>query len=350
MFVLATSVFAQTTADEWFKKACEYFDKGDYANAITAYSEAIKRGSTNLNAYFVRGIAYLQVKNYDAAIADCDTVIKGEPDFSRVYVVRGDAYGAKGVYHKAVTDFKTGLEKGYDPSGFSVDKSSKADMWFCGAMYMEIAVNRFLGKSDVVAKYENWLKTVSDKNKVTRAEIEKFYRDNVRSLIAAVVDEEFNKVWTPFLDRVPNVTLARNPKNGQYTLRYWKPGTGDMIITTNSLDLLLSEMRNGTNRADFTPAGLDAVRSMADVIPAVYYEKNNLRILSLVMDRIVNFFQTPNQANYNLVKSIYIDFNNEAANSPDSILFKAEWNSLRNTLRNLPYNLTEKIESEVTRR
>ena len=216
--------------------------------------------------------------------------------------------------------------------------------------YADLQIARFLGDIAAVNRHEAVLQYITGRGNATRAEIEKFYRDNVRSLIAAVVDEEFNKVWTPFLDRVPNVTLARNPKNGQYTLRYWKPGTGDMIITTNSLDLLLSEMRNGTNRADFTPAGLDAVRSMADVIPAVYYEKNNLRILSLVMDRIVNFFQTPNQANYNLVKSIYIDFNNEAANSPDSILFKAEWNSLRNTLRNLPYNLTEKIESEVTRR
>jgi tetratricopeptide (TPR) repeat protein len=194
VFVLATSVYAQTTADEWFKKAADYFNSGDYTNAITAYSETIKRDSTNLNAYFMRGVAYYQVKNYDAAIADCDTVIKGAPNFPTVYMIRGDTYGAKGVYHKAIADFKTGLEKGEDPSSFNVDKTSNADMWFCGAMYMEITVNRFLGKSDVVTKYENWLKTVSDKNKVTRAEIEKFYRDNVRALVSQVVDEQFARV------------------------------------------------------------------------------------------------------------------------------------------------------------
>jgi tetratricopeptide (TPR) repeat protein len=191
--VVAAGAFAQTTADEWFQKAADYYDKGDYANAITAYSESIKRGSTNPNAYFMRGVAYYQIKNYDAAIADCDTDIKGAPNFSTVYMIRGDAYGAKGVYHKAIADFKTGLEKGEDPGGFNVDKSSKADMWFCGAMYMEIAVNRFLGKSDVVTKYENWLKTVSDKNKVTRAEIEKFYRDNVRGLVSDMVDEQMKR-------------------------------------------------------------------------------------------------------------------------------------------------------------
>jgi tetratricopeptide (TPR) repeat protein len=188
--VVAAGAFAQTTADEWFKKAGEYFDKGDYANAVTAYSETIKRGSSNLDAYYYRSYAYFQVKNYDAAIADCDTVIKGAPDFPNVYAVRGDAYGAKGVYHKAVADYRIALEKGLDPNKFNVDKSSNASMWFCGAMYMEIAVNRFLGKSDVVTKNENWLKTVCDKNKVTRAEIEKFYRDNVRGLVSNIVDEQ----------------------------------------------------------------------------------------------------------------------------------------------------------------
>jgi tetratricopeptide (TPR) repeat protein len=127
--------FGQTSADEWFKKAGEYFESGDYANAVRAYSETIKRDSLNLDAYWFRGIAYYQTKNYDAAIADYTTVIKDEPDFPLAYVVRGDAYGAKGLYHKAVADYRTGFEKGYDPSGFAVDKSSKAAMWFCGALY-----------------------------------------------------------------------------------------------------------------------------------------------------------------------------------------------------------------------
>ena len=53
--IVASGTFGQTTADEWFKKAGEYFDKGDYANAIKAYSETIKRDSSNLDAYWFRG-------------------------------------------------------------------------------------------------------------------------------------------------------------------------------------------------------------------------------------------------------------------------------------------------------
>ena len=78
--VVAVGTFAQTTADEWFKKAGDYLDKGDYTNAITAYSETIKRNSFNLEAYYYRSFAYYQTKNYDAAIADCNTVINGVPD------------------------------------------------------------------------------------------------------------------------------------------------------------------------------------------------------------------------------------------------------------------------------
>jgi hypothetical protein len=195
MFAVMTAAFGfgQISSDEWFKKAGEYLNSGDYANAVTAYSEAIKRDSSLRNAYWFRGFAYYRIKNYDAALADCNTVINGSPDFPLAYVVRGDAYGAKGIYHKAVVDYRTGLEKGFEPSGFDVDTSSKASMWFCGAMYMEIVVNRFLGNSAAVANYENRLQTVCDKNKVTRAEVETFYRQNIGALISTTVDAEFKK-------------------------------------------------------------------------------------------------------------------------------------------------------------
>ena len=271
LFIVAVSgAFAQTTADEWFKKGKEYLDKDDYTNAITAFSEAIKRGSTNLDAYWFRGLSYHDIENYNAAISDYSEVIKNSPYFfsayinrsicynkikkfdsaindcdkvikdgtskylSTAYIVRGYAYGTKGIYHKAVADYKTALEKGFDPtSGFTVDKSDKADMWFCGTLYMEIIVNRFLGKTDIVTKYENWLKTVCDKNKVTRAEIEAFYRDNIRGLIAAVVDEEFNRSYKVY-DTEYKISAHQN------TVDYIKQSLVNFFITPNktNFDLL----------------------------------------------------------------------------------------------------------------
>jgi len=378
LFIVAVSdAFGQTTADEWIKKADEYFDKGDYTNAITAYSEAIKKDNTNFDSYWGRGIAYYQIKNYNSAIADYNAALKINPNdddilicrgsvyfdrkeynaavadynaalkinpnnvfgywsrakayfqmknydatiadlttyinkngtISNAYIMRGDAYGAKGIYHKAVADYRTGLEKGYDPSTFRVDKSNKADMWFCGAMYMEIIVNRFLGKSDVVTKYENWLKTVCDKNKVTRAEIEAFYRDNIRGLIAAVVDEEFNKI-SFFIHNVIRQqdssfggVLTRNPQNGQYELSYEGYfGANTMSVkklSATSLEALLSSL---SKSGEFSQVAIDTVKAQAALIPAVVLSDTALNEVKTIL---TNLFINPNATTYNAVREMY---------------------------------------------
>jgi tetratricopeptide (TPR) repeat protein len=306
---------AQTTADEWFEKAGEYHTSGDYANAARAYSETIKRNSSNLDAYWLRSFAHFQLKNYDAAIADCDTVIKGASDFPLVYVLRGDAYGAKGVYHKAVADYRTGFEKGFDPNGFDVDKSSKASMWFCGTMYMEITINRFLGKSAVVTAYENRLKTVCDKNGVTRAEVEAFYRQNIGSLIAAVVDAEFNTIEFS-IDRTNtagssyNAVLMRNTQK-QYVLSYEGYFNGAISTRTlpavSSLEALSSAI---SSSGDFSTAAFNTVRAKAGLIPAVIFDgwkrtaPSMANPYELLTKALTDFYATPNNTNYSVVLGI----------------------------------------------
>jgi len=193
-------------------------------------------------------------------------------------------------------------------------------MWFCGAMYMEIAVNRFLGKSDVVAKYENWLKTVSDKNKVSRAEIEKFYRDNVRSLIAAVVDEEFNKVsfvienFSANSKIAYNAILNRYPQNGQYTLSYERPSVDndDKTLTAPSLEALSSTMRNS---GDFVPDAINTVRAQAALIPAVVYADwktkgvaGGVDGMALIKEAWTNFYLDPKDNTYLAVYGIQLRY------------------------------------------
>jgi predicted negative regulator of RcsB-dependent stress response len=314
IFAVMTAVlgFGQTSADEWFNKAVDYFNSGDYANAVTAYSEAIKRGSSDLNAYWVRGLAYYRIKNYDAAIADFTSVIKGAPNFPDVYVVRGDAYGAKGLYHKAVTDYRTGLEKDYDPSGFVIDKSSKADMWLCGAMYMEITVNRFLGKSDAVTKYENRLKTVCDKNKVTRAEVETFYQQNIGALVAAVVDAEFNtiKFSITTTDNFYNGTLTRNAQN-QYVLSYEGYFNGAISTKTLPIASSLEALSSAMSRSgDFSATTFNKVRDNAALIPAVIfdgwkrYTPNMVNPYELLTKALTDLYTTPSAENYKVVLGI----------------------------------------------
>jgi tetratricopeptide (TPR) repeat protein len=301
----ALAAFGQTTADEWYTKAGEYFASGDYANAITAYSETIRRDSSNLDAYWLRGLAYFRIKNYDAAIADYNTVIKDAPDFPVAYIVRGDAYGAKGVYHTAVADYKTGLEKGYDLGGFTVDKSSKADMWFCGAMFMEITVNRFLGKPDVVAKYENWLKTVCDKNKLTRVEVEVFYRQNIGTLIAATVDAEFNTKHGNF---VPAEVYGELKKAGEPdALALVKNAVTNFFINPNrdtyaALTGIHARywLNGGLNRQSFGYSGRESFYRVLEALSPAIAEhvsddvsQNATALARIPNDRQYNIFSNP---------------------------------------------------------
>jgi tetratricopeptide (TPR) repeat protein len=299
----AAGAFGQTTVDEWINKGTEYYYNGNYASAITAYSEAIKRDSSNINAHFFRGIAYTKIKNYDAAISDCNMVIKGASNFPYVYVVRGYSYGAKAMYQKAVADYKKSVEKDFAPDSFTFDKSDKADMWFFGAIYMEITVNRFLGNSAIVTKYDNLLKTVCDKNKVTCAEIETFYRNGIRTLISDTVDEEFNKI--SFMVEINhqtsyNCVLIRQANN-QYVLSYESYFGTDTkstkTLTATSLETLPSAL---SNSGHFPVAAINDVKAQTALIPAVAFSKAEIQTAT---NDINNFFLSPSKETFdNLVK------------------------------------------------
>jgi len=216
---------------------------------------------------------------------------------------------------------------------------------------MEIIVNRFLGKNDVVTKYENWLKTVCDKNKVTRAEVEAFYRDNIRALIASVVDEEFNKISfllnnaTTNSIRGHNSVLTRNSQTGQYILSYGGAYTNDeqRTITANSLEALSSEMRNGKYKADFDETGINAVKAQALLIPAVVYEKNKNTAMTSLKNIVTDFYLNPTSDNYEkLIRSYKI----YRATHGDETL-EAMYQSLVNTLTALSPALAERVAKDA---
>jgi len=77
------------------------------------------------------------------------------------------------------------------------------------ALYQEIQILRFLASGsaagversrDALGRYETMLKFVCDKNGVTRAEIENYYRDGIRKLVSDIVDEEAAKRTVPARD------------------------------------------------------------------------------------------------------------------------------------------------------
>jgi hypothetical protein len=130
----------------------------------------------------------------------------------------------------------------------------------------------------VVSKYENWLKTVCDNNKVTRAEVETFYRQNIGALVAAVVDAEFNKI-SFLIDRTNTAgssygaVLTRDTKN-QYVLSYegvFNGAISTKTLTATSLDALRVAM---SRNSDFIQDDINQVNAQAVLIPGVVPSKH----------------------------------------------------------------------------
>ena len=103
----------------------------------------------------------------------------------------------------------------------------QADLKLGAAVFQEMQILRFLGNTAAVGRHEGILKFITDRGNVTRAEIEKYYRDGIRNLISNIVDEEFNKVSfllknsdTFSIAKSHEAILTRNPQSGRYTLSY----------------------------------------------------------------------------------------------------------------------------------
>jgi uncharacterized protein (TIGR02145 family) len=87
-----------------------YYGKGDYDQAISDFTEAIRLDPKYALAYSSRGIAYFDKGDYDKAISDFTETIRLNPRWENVYNNRGYAYYyAKNDYIKAMEDFQSAL-------------------------------------------------------------------------------------------------------------------------------------------------------------------------------------------------------------------------------------------------
>jgi hypothetical protein len=189
------------------------------------------------------------------------------------------------------------------------------------ALYQEIQVLRFLASTgssadtNAVGRYESMLKFVCDRNKVTPAEIEAYYRNGIRGFIAEIVDEEFNKISTGVLGTNGggcNGTLIR--RQGHYILEcegFWgEPGAeysgqgvrGEKDFTGTTLDQLITTMqRSGL----FSSSAYNEVKAQAKLIPAVAYPASTL---ADVVNIITSFYLNPSQSALSALRVKYRTF------------------------------------------
>jgi DNA-binding beta-propeller fold protein YncE len=243
-------------------------------------------------------------------------------------------------------------------SGASLYKSSPREtalqfgLLVCKAMQE----TRFLDPQNTAAivRYEGMLQFISDKNGVSRAETDNYYRQGIGKLVAEAVDEEFNKVGFLLKNTSTshNAVLSYSEKEKQYLLSYSGAYTKNetRILTATSIEALLAEMRK--TRTDFDETGIQAVREQAALIPAVVYAywRDKLHAgdaLALVKRSITNFYITPSQDNYRVLLGISGRYIMRRRLFDDPLAGKAE-RSLQRTIYSIHPALGSKFVTDLT--
>ena len=217
-----------------------------------------------------------------------------------------------------------------------------SDIRIAAATYAKLQEIKFLDpqNSERIGRYEQMINTLKQRNNITQAEIE----TSLRTLIAAVVNEEFNKISFSMsndgIRKGYNAVLTR-AANNQYILEYTgvyqgKPFSEKLSATT--LDALLTQMRNNT--ADFDQACVNTVRTQAVLIPAVTYEIiNNTTALTTLINILTDFYINPTQASYRRLLNEYSVYRTMARRS----VAEPEYASLRRTLTALNPALADRV-------
>merc|ERR1712130_37874 len=100
-------------------KGNDCFKKGEWANAVKFYSEAIKRNPKDAKIYSNRAACYTKLNAFDLTIKDCDTAIAMDPTFVKAYLRKANvlkAIGqAKNGYRDCTIRMQSGGGGGKDP-------------------------------------------------------------------------------------------------------------------------------------------------------------------------------------------------------------------------------------------
>ncbi|CCW68479.1 unnamed protein product [Phytomonas sp. Hart1] len=88
----------------------EFFKKDKFPEAVSAYTEAIKRNPTEHTAYSNRATAYIKLGAFNDALKDADKCIELKPDFIKGYSRKGNAYFWTKQYNRALQAYDEGLK------------------------------------------------------------------------------------------------------------------------------------------------------------------------------------------------------------------------------------------------
>jgi tetratricopeptide (TPR) repeat protein len=102
-------------AEDYYNQGAAFYKRGDYSQAIVAFTKAIELAPTVYVSYYSRGILYFVRGDYPAALKDFNKTIELAPDLAVAYYRRGQLFQKTGDEEKAKSDFAKATELGYTP-------------------------------------------------------------------------------------------------------------------------------------------------------------------------------------------------------------------------------------------
>ena len=98
-------------AEEARLQGKEYFTKGDWPNAVKAYTEMVKRAPEDARGYSNRAAALAKLMSFPDAVQDCNKAIEKDPSFIRAYIRKANAQLAMREYSQVMETLNIAREK-----------------------------------------------------------------------------------------------------------------------------------------------------------------------------------------------------------------------------------------------
>ena len=107
VFVTSVSCRADDGVDQMIQKGSTHLEKRENEKAVTAFTEALKKGSSRSEVYDRRGDAFLKLGQFKEAVADFDAFLKEKPKFAPEHWRRGIALYYLARFEDGVKQFET---------------------------------------------------------------------------------------------------------------------------------------------------------------------------------------------------------------------------------------------------
>lgn len=135
-----------TTAPPVTQKAEQFFAKGNYQQALLAYTQLLQQDKKNVAAWRGKALSLFQLKQHQKALAAFNQAISLDPSFAGTYANRGIVHDYQGNYQQALADYEEALRR--DP------RISRSPSWWQRFLYLQADTPSTIAKRAAYLKVE----------------------------------------------------------------------------------------------------------------------------------------------------------------------------------------------------